>query len=251
MANFTRSKVFETELINRHPQANAVFESGVVSIFRQWTALELAVSQGWGGFDSQRKADQLIDDVLTLFQTKRVDNNDIALLLEETMDQDFQTVCEDNSPNEIGILLCNIWSEVGNGNFSTVNNIIARETSRNTGTIISNSQGVDAGGDVMSDDDEDDDNVNNNNNCNDAMDTDEIPAYGILNNTAFATNTTNNTNVNININVETPMSASEIAQQEAMEAAFRREANAAANAAAVVVDEDGFMPVKRKGKGRR
>ena len=85
MAEFTRSKTFNNELTDRHPEASIAFEKVVISIFRQWTALELAVAQAWGGIDSQRKADALIDEVLQLFNTKRVYKDDIQLLLEEIM----------------------------------------------------------------------------------------------------------------------------------------------------------------------
>ena len=66
MAGFTRSSTFAEEIKARHPQADAAFTSGVTSVFSQWTALELAVVHGWGGTDSKKKADALLDDVLGL-----------------------------------------------------------------------------------------------------------------------------------------------------------------------------------------
>lgn len=52
----------------RHPQADEAFKEGVASVFRQWTALELAVHNQWGGPLSQSKADGIVAEVLKLFE---------------------------------------------------------------------------------------------------------------------------------------------------------------------------------------
>ena len=63
----TRSAAAALERKNRHPEADNAFKQGLFSIFRQWTALELAVSHQWGGPSSQEKANRLIDEVYQLF----------------------------------------------------------------------------------------------------------------------------------------------------------------------------------------
>lgn len=70
MAGFTRSQTYAAELAARHPESAEAFKQGVSSVFRQWTALELAVQHGWGGVDSEHKANELLLDVLSLFEGK-------------------------------------------------------------------------------------------------------------------------------------------------------------------------------------
>lgn len=48
-------------------EAIQAFREGTNSIFRQWTALELAVHNQWGGHNSEEKATSMINNVLELF----------------------------------------------------------------------------------------------------------------------------------------------------------------------------------------
>jgi hypothetical protein len=66
-AMVTRAAAAAAERAMRHPEADKYFKEGVRSVFRQWTALELAVANQWGGPTSSSKAEKLIDEVLTLF----------------------------------------------------------------------------------------------------------------------------------------------------------------------------------------
>ncbi len=56
---------------NPHPQAKEAFKEGLESVLRQWTALELAVVNEWGGSNSSIKAQQLLDELLHQFQSAR------------------------------------------------------------------------------------------------------------------------------------------------------------------------------------
>jgi len=53
-----------------HPQARQAFQEGLESILRQWTALELAVLNQWGGPSSGDKANQLYEELLTKFTAR-------------------------------------------------------------------------------------------------------------------------------------------------------------------------------------
>ncbi len=59
--------IFDWLISNMNPQYRDAFIQGFGSIFRQWTALELAVHNGWGGPQSAEKANQLMDEVLAIF----------------------------------------------------------------------------------------------------------------------------------------------------------------------------------------
>ena len=60
-------------------EAAEAFEEGTNSIFRQWTALELAVHNQWGGPESEEKASFLIKEVLELFGGKKQIYKDVRL----------------------------------------------------------------------------------------------------------------------------------------------------------------------------
>jgi Pre-rRNA-processing protein TSR2 len=64
----TRAMAAKATQVPRHPESDKHFTEGVKSIFRQWTALELAVTNQWGGPSSSTKANAMIEDVLKLFQ---------------------------------------------------------------------------------------------------------------------------------------------------------------------------------------
>ena len=53
---------------NRHPHAEQAFKEGLQSIFRQWTALELAIFHQWGGPTSAERVTQLVEEVFSMFQ---------------------------------------------------------------------------------------------------------------------------------------------------------------------------------------
>lgn len=65
----TRSQAAAAALrAQRHPKADETFRLGLESVFRQWTALNLAISHGWGGPQSQQKANILLEDIMRTFQ---------------------------------------------------------------------------------------------------------------------------------------------------------------------------------------
>ena len=52
-------------------EARPAFEDGTALLFSQWTALELAVENEWGGRSSRQKADQLIAEALDWFYSRK------------------------------------------------------------------------------------------------------------------------------------------------------------------------------------
>lgn len=53
------------------PERRPLFEEGVSLVFRQWTALCLAVENEWGGPYSKDKAQQLLEDVIQWFYGRK------------------------------------------------------------------------------------------------------------------------------------------------------------------------------------
>ncbi len=147
----TRSKAAAAAAAaNRHPQSVEAFKEGLGSVLRQWTALELAVFHQWGGPDSKQRAEALQLELLDLFLgPDEVYKDDITLILEDYLEQEFNTICEDGSPEELGEMFCVMWRKCCNGDFTMVTDVLAREYVRHE--MVSKSQGL-AGGDADSDD---------------------------------------------------------------------------------------------------
>ncbi|XP_050100907.1 uncharacterized protein LOC126581360 [Anopheles aquasalis] len=84
----------------------ADFRIVVENVMNRWTALRMAVEHGMGGPLGLNTAIELIDYV-TSFCTdnKNIDSIDVRELLEEIMDQEYETICEDDSIQEISVLL--------------------------------------------------------------------------------------------------------------------------------------------------
>uniref|UniRef100_A0A023EJF3 Pre-rRNA-processing protein TSR2 homolog n=1 Tax=Aedes albopictus TaxID=7160 RepID=A0A023EJF3_AEDAL len=87
-------------------QLQPVFKEIVENIFNRWTALRLAVEHGMGGPLGLNTAIEIIN-YITCYCTenKRVDAYDLREVMEEIMDQEFETICEDESVKEISELL--------------------------------------------------------------------------------------------------------------------------------------------------
>lgn len=164
-AMLTRSKAATAEAqASRHPQANEAFKEGLCSVLRQWTALELALFHGWGGGAAgagrggSAAVEALQAELLNLFVSSsplpqdEVYKDDVALILEDALEVDFNTVCEDGSPDELGELFCTMWRQCCVGDFSLVTDVLAKEYVRHE--MVSRSQGL-AAGDVDSDEEED------------------------------------------------------------------------------------------------
>lgn len=157
----TRGALAKQEIVNaRHPECHEEFKKGVGSILRQWTALELAVFHQWGGASSTERASLLVEELTTeFFAPDKVYKDDVSFILEDYLEANFSTICEDGSPDELGDLLVLMWQQCCVGDFTLVNNATSREVARSAaGGVVGQSQGLE-GGDV---DDGSDDGINNN-----------------------------------------------------------------------------------------
>lgn len=134
----------QAEIESRHPQAVQYFREGVGSVLRQWTALELAVYHQWGGAQSADRAQELVEEIIELFLgPDKIYKDDISLLLEDYLETNFSTICEDGSPDELGDLFCTMWRECIVGNTNIVTNALSREYVRHE--MVSRSEGLDHG----------------------------------------------------------------------------------------------------------
>lgn len=77
-------------------------------------------------------------------------SQDISLILEDSMETDFNTLCEDGSAEEIGEILVTMWRQCAAGDFTLVNNI--REKEARVAGNFRQSQGLEGGDEIDSDD---------------------------------------------------------------------------------------------------
>jgi len=142
----------------RHPEYELYFRRGMGSVFRMWTALELAIFHQWGGSSGQQVVAELEEELMDLFRgAEKMYKDDVSLILEDYMETHFNTLLEDDSPDEIGEILCTMFNNIVKGDFEMVNGICAKEAARTASLagqgVAQRSQGMGGNGDEDSDDD--------------------------------------------------------------------------------------------------
>ncbi|CAK1600309.1 unnamed protein product [Parnassius mnemosyne] len=81
------------------------FKPIVDLVLNNWTALQLAVEHGMGAPGGEKTA-QLMSVYIARYCVENiVDQDDLTELLEDLMDEEFETVCHDDSPKEVASLL--------------------------------------------------------------------------------------------------------------------------------------------------
>ncbi|GBP66274.1 Pre-rRNA-processing protein TSR2 homolog [Eumeta japonica] len=81
------------------------FKPIVDLVLNNWTALQLAVEHGMGAPGGKQTAQLMSVYVAQYCVDNEVECDDLVELLEDLMDEEFETVCHDNSPREVAQLL--------------------------------------------------------------------------------------------------------------------------------------------------
>ncbi|KAJ9593731.1 hypothetical protein L9F63_014704 [Diploptera punctata] len=103
-------------------EINDVFRNAVESVLNSWTGLKLAVEHDMGGFQSKDVALQLVTDIVDIFdKNASIGVEDVADYLTDFMDSEFQTICEDNSPDEVAAVLWQFYQLCKTRNLELVN----------------------------------------------------------------------------------------------------------------------------------
>jgi pre-rRNA-processing protein TSR2 len=97
-----------------------LFRKVVETVFSTWTALRLAVEHGMGGQQGKEIASQFVNQVADLFCKNDIGAEEAADFLAEFMDKEFQTVCEDNSPDEVATVLWQFYQHCKAGRHDLV-----------------------------------------------------------------------------------------------------------------------------------
>jgi pre-rRNA-processing protein TSR2 len=110
-----------------------LFEEALFAIISCWSALRLAIEGNWGGGDSMAKANNFFGELLQIFkQRQRVDPNELSEWLQEYMEDQFSTECEDGSTDEAAAEMCRLYIDVGSGNFASAQAIMRRAAEATT-----------------------------------------------------------------------------------------------------------------------
>ncbi|KAI9914722.1 hypothetical protein PsorP6_008532 [Peronosclerospora sorghi] len=82
------------------------FEYSVKLVLARWTALRMAIEGEWGGGDTRRKYEILLDEILNVFKyNKTVYADAMAENIGDYVETEFGLICEDGSVEEISELL--------------------------------------------------------------------------------------------------------------------------------------------------
>lgn len=90
------------------PHLCEIFSKIVDQIFANWSALKLAVEHSQGGPNSQQVARDCKNYVTEFcLSNNNIESENIQDVLDDLLDEEFDTICEDNSTKEIAMLLYN------------------------------------------------------------------------------------------------------------------------------------------------
>ena len=144
------------------------FRAGVTATLRSWSALKTAVESGWGGHQSKEKADTLRESIYKYMDgtNANLDQIDLEDALAIYMEEEFSVQLEDNSERQIASVLWSMYEScIGRGDVSVCRRVVADAnaailTAGNL-TGVDMGAGVGSGGTVrpksmMEDDDSDD-----------------------------------------------------------------------------------------------
>ncbi|KAJ4832090.1 hypothetical protein Tsubulata_049429 [Turnera subulata] len=102
-------------------ESGSVFGEGISLLLSNWSALQLAVENEWGGRGSRRIADQMVSDIFSWFTSSK---EPLYLdVLENILDEamlSLNTVIEDGSVEEIAEKLMFMHEECLEGNYTSV-----------------------------------------------------------------------------------------------------------------------------------
>lgn len=145
------------------------------SVFSKWTALQISVSHSMGGPQTEEKYEAFIEAFGQFLAHNVRPSSPISVMeqeiqeyLDEVLDEEFNTVLEDGSSNELAKLFIRYIQLIHQGKLADVQQEIQAQqtTSRALQMSIRNNNEHESSSSSSSDIDEDDGNNNNNNNDN-------------------------------------------------------------------------------------
>ncbi|KAJ2159814.1 rRNA accumulation- protein [Coemansia sp. RSA 552] len=137
-----------------HPNQEAFIE-GVDHILSRWTALELAVENGWGGQTTQAKRAGMVDEISRHFdelvrKRRAPEAGDLEELLLDIMDEDFSVTLDDGSEKAVAAHICQVFGQCRRGDHSEVDRLARERDARGSRSAAQQSTGPPPGSDSES-----------------------------------------------------------------------------------------------------
>ncbi|KAK5575545.1 hypothetical protein RB653_006678 [Dictyostelium firmibasis] len=150
-----------TEVDNRpEDEYWQIFDQAVLRIFKEWTALQLAITNEWGGRTTSERAEDMRQDVLDLFlMGKQVYPDQIEKILDECLSQDLNTVAEDDSCKQVANLVIQCYNLAIKGAYNDMVSLLGPETASVISSCVKGAGNdsddeIDGGESEMGDDDD-------------------------------------------------------------------------------------------------
>ena len=134
------------------------FRAGVTASLRSWSALRTAVEAGWGGANSQQKAEDLRSNIYEHFNGSAVppkhmsDVVDLEDALAIFMEEEFSLTLEDGSEKQIADIIWRLYATCATGDLT-----LAQQVIQAAEQAVSQEPGVAAHPVVQSSENDDDD----------------------------------------------------------------------------------------------
>jgi len=108
-----------------NPQSLNLFGEGISLVLSRWTALQMAIENQWGGWDSLQKSHDLASSILSWFSQSKgpLYIDDLESILDESMALSFNTEIEDGSVEEVAEELMVMHEECLKGNYESIENL--------------------------------------------------------------------------------------------------------------------------------
>ncbi|KAJ8047795.1 Pre-rRNA-processing protein TSR2-like [Holothuria leucospilota] len=114
-----------------------IFRQSICSVFKSWTALQLAVENGCGGPYAREKADWMVDAVFNWFtENDGILPDELGDFIAELLNNEFDTIAEDGSVQQVSKRICLDFDTCKAGNAEAVIERIQKDSAAN----VKNSQ---------------------------------------------------------------------------------------------------------------
>lgn len=111
---------------NTAPSSTSLsFAKGVIACLSLWSALRIAVQNGWGGPDSSKKRTWMASVIVDAFEEQSTppDEEYVEELLLQIMDDEFETIIEDGSAESVAKGIMKLWKDIHSGDLAGLHDL--------------------------------------------------------------------------------------------------------------------------------
>lgn len=114
------------------------FARGVIARLALWPALQIAVQNGWGGPDSTQKRTWIASVIVDAFEEQSTppDAEYIEEMLLQIMDDEFETVIEDQSAELVAKDIANLWKDIHLGDLAGLQHLEQQANAISTRPVL-------------------------------------------------------------------------------------------------------------------